>query len=62
MWDQLPVGASEQVRLATRELLHVASAIEAETEQRLNQLLATVSAILPDASEDLYFPGQELMR
>lgn len=62
MWDQLPVGAPEQVKLATRELLHVASAIEAETEQRLNQLLATFSTILPDASEDLYFPGQELMR
>ncbi len=59
MSDQMPAGASEKVRAQTKQLLSVVGQVDRETDERIARLLAFFPRGLAEASEDLYFPGQE---
>jgi hypothetical protein len=60
--EVMPANVSDATRAEVASLLVVIATIEAQTETQLSTLLAFFPRSLPEASGDLYFPGQELLR
>ena len=57
--QMMPHGAPESVRVKTQQLLTVMSELERQTNTQIERLLEFFPIGLKEASEDLYFPGQE---
>ncbi len=57
--QMMPHGAPESVQMKTQQILTVISEVERQTNAQIERLLEFFPVGLKEASQDLYFPGQE---